>query len=92
MFSRIPNLQVYEFFSQFFSYFLLKQGSRIDIKKCIYNYLFSLCSTFKRKQEMFRKKNRRFGIRENMSRTGYKSLKKGAKNYHEHSLSNIHYL
>ena len=41
---------------------------------------------------MFRKKNRRFGIRENMSRTGYKSLKKGAKNYHEHSLSNIHYL
>ena len=48
-------------------------------QKCCSNCLFSqkktLCSSFKRKQDIFREiflRIRRFGIRENMSRASYK--------------------
>ena len=44
--------------------------------KLLFSQKKTLCSSFKRKQDIFREKNlwiRRFGIRENMSRTSYKS-------------------
>ena len=60
MFLRIPNLQFFKNVS-ITTIFTTK----------------TLCSYFKRKQEFFREKNswiRRFGICENMSRTGHKSF------------------
>ena len=51
------EFRIYQFFSQFFSYFLLKllmQNSSIEIKKCIYNYSFS------QNKKFFAKINRRF--------------------------------
>ena len=56
MFSRIPNLQVYEFFSQFFSYFLLKQGSRIDIKNVSITIYFHFAAHLKENKKCFAKK------------------------------------
>ena len=67
MFSQVPNLQIHEFFSQFFSCFLLKQD-RIFLSRS--KMLLKLCNSFKKIQDIFREKKswiRRFGIREDMS-------------------------
>ena len=52
--------------------FLLFSYSSIEIKRCIYNFIFTKIRHFAAtwKQETFREKNGRFGIRENVSRTG----------------------
>ena len=55
------EFQIYESKELFPLFFLSNKNSSIEIKKCIYNYLYSqkktLCCTFKRKQEIFREKN-----------------------------------
>ena len=72
MFSLILNIRI--FFTNFFftNFFLF---SLFEIHKCIYYYLFSqrkqFAATLEENKKTFAKKIRRFGIRENMSRTGY---------------------
>ena len=73
MFSRIPNLRIHEFFSR---NFLSKQGRIFVLRSKVLLKLFlftkkTLCSSFKRKQDIFRENVlwiRGLGIRENMSR------------------------
>jgi hypothetical protein len=78
MFSQILNLRIHDFFSRKMSCFLLKGAAKcvFFVKMNCFSNSFDLIRKIlpclKRKQEEFREKNswiRRFGIRENMSRT-----------------------
>ena len=62
------NPRIYNFMK--FCYFLLKQGRIILWRSKMYLCLFIFASASKENKKIFAKKCR-FGIRENMSRTGY---------------------
>ena len=61
MFSRIPNLRIFFtfFFSQLLS-FKTRYNSSIEIKKCIYFYLFPQKHTLKENKKFFAKQIQRF--------------------------------